>query len=320
VRAVVVVGGGAMGSWLAVQLSRSAAVPVVLLARRERAEALSSHGLVLERLAGVGPDDHPRKSEPGPGLQIETQPDKLPKEALVFFAVRAYQTQEAAKGLCEAGVRPWGVVTLQNGLGNADTLTEVFGAQKVAAGATSHGVWFRPPARFVHAGWGRTWLGPWVPQAAEIASQAAGLLEAAGIPVERVDDPRKVLWQKVAVNAAINPPTAIHGVPNGALLEDAAWERDLREAAREAARVAVAEGVGLDEEEAERSAVEVARATARNRSSMLQAREAGKRLEADAITGQIVSRARRHGIEVPVNQRHWKELQKLMERGSGNDR
>lgn len=309
-RGLIVVGAGAMGVFLAVRASRIKGQRVFLLARGGRARALRENGVRLESLEGLeGPHG---KQEPvleaGEGLRIVTDPRGLPSGALVFFAVRAYQTREAAEGLADAGVEPAGVVTLQNGLGNAEALAQAFSPERVVAGATSHGVLFEQPARFIHTGWGKTSLGPWVEEAGPVAKQAADLLERAGIPVERVDDPRPVLWRKVAVNAAINPATAIYRVENGKLLEGGLWEQELREAAREVARVAQAEGIDLPEDHAEQHAVEVARMTARNRSSMLQALEAGRPLELDAITGEVITRGNRHGIPVPVNEAHRNRL------------
>lgn len=325
-RDVVVVGAGAMGVLLAVRMSRSGTRRVFLLARPERARLLREHGVRLERLPGLGDGgedgddgdegedgDHGRRRDDGPleageSLSIVTDPQGLPSGALVFFAVRAYQTKEAARMVKDAGVDPAGVVTLQNGLGNAEALAQVFSAGRVVAGATSHGVLYGPPARFVHTGWGKTALGPWSQEGGDLADEAVRALEEGGIPVTRVDDPRPVLWRKVAVNAAINPATAIHRVENGKLLDGGERERDLREAAREVARVAQAEGIDISEDEAQQQAVEVARMTSRNRSSMLQALEAGRPLELDAITGEVVARARPHRIPVPVNEAHLKRL------------
>ncbi len=312
--AVGVVGAGAMGTWFAVRFSQSLdqGQEVILLARKDRAAALRENGVFVDVLPGVDPDAGDGRLEPGRNLRVVGHEREIPDDALVFFAVRAYQTAQAAQRLKDAGVHPGGVVTLQNGLGNAEALSQVFGEDVVAAGATSHGVTALHPTGVRHTGAGDTSLGPWVSAARPVAMEAARVMADAGIRTTLVDEPREVLWRKVAVNAAINPPTAIHRIENGRLLDGGPLERELREAAREVAQVARAEGIPLTAQEAEEDAVRVAQRTARNRSSMLQALEAGQPLETDAITGQVVKRARDHGIRVPVNTRHLQRLNGLV--------
>lgn len=309
---LVIVGAGAIGTWLAVYLSQNED-EVVLFARAEQAAKIREAGAQVELLPGLREDSRAAILKGGSGLRVIDRVADLPKrETVVLFAVRAYQTREAATQLSDAGVDPAGVVTLQNGLGNAEALAEIFAEKRVTAGTTSHGVTLTGAGRVRHTGWGEVVLGAWTPHAKEVASWTARRLEQAGIDVQTVGDPRSALWRKVAVNAAINPPTALHRIENGALLDGGALEADLRAVAREVARVAQAQGVPLDEDEAQRAALQVARRTARNRSSMLQALEAGRPLETDAITGEVVRRAEVHGVEVPVNRRHLEALASLI--------
>lgn len=311
---VVIVGAGAIGAWLAAHIARIEDGPeTVLLARPAQRHALQAQGLRLEVLPQAG--DHPetrRIDVPSHTWRIVDDPVDLPKApGLVVFAVRAYQTARAARDVADAGVRPDAVLTLQNGLGNAETLAEVFGPDRVLAGATSHGVTKTGLAAVRHAGRGDTALGPWTGAGGDAAADAAALLTRAGIETTLLVDPRPALWRKVAVNAAINPLTALERVENGKLLDGGALERTMRAAAREAAHVATAEGVPLAPDEAEVAAVTVAERTAANRSSMLQAREAGVPLESDAITGEVIRRAAAHGLEVPVNAALWERLRAL---------
>ena len=303
---MVIVGAGAVGCLLAARLSL-AGTPVIMLARDGRRRELVG-GLTLETLPEAGP-----WGAFGPvrvaraALQVVADAHALPPSpALVVVCVRAYQTAEAARGLAAASVRPRAVLTLQNGLGNAEALAQAFPESVVLAGTTTHGVTWVPPATVRHAGAGDTVIGPWLrdPLALALARNAARWLSCAGLPTSVATDPRPSLWLKVAVNAAINPPTAIHGIENGALLDGGRLEGDLRSAAREVAAVASAEGVALDAKACEDAALAVARRTARNRSSMLQARLAGRPLETDAITGEVVRRGRLHRVPTPVNQAH----------------
>ena len=113
-----------------------------------------------------------------------------------------------------------------------------------------------------------------------------------------VEDPRAVLWEKMVINAAINPLTALLNARNGALLDHPESRALLHRLATEAAAVARAEGYGDDDNAA--AAVERAcEATRDNISSMLQDIRNKKETEIEAISGEIMRRAARRGVPAP---------------------
>jgi len=141
----------------------------------------------------------------------------------------------------------------------------------------------------------------------------AELFREAGLETRVVEDSAALLWSKLAVNAAINPLTAILRIPNGALLRSPALEELFVRAAREVAEVAVAAGFGLPmafTDPATRARA-VCSSTANNRSSMLQDLERGVVTEIDAICGAVVTAAHRHGRYVPVNEALWRRVRAL---------
>ena len=111
----------------------------------------------------------------------------------------------------------------------------------------------------------------------------------------------RVIWKKLAVNSAINPPTALLDVDNGVLVAGPAGRALLSAVARETARVARTAGIALDEEAAAVRAISVAQATAANRSSMRQDLARGVPTEIDAICGAVVARAAALGLAAPHN-------------------
>jgi len=125
------------------------------------------------------------------------------------------------------------------------------------------------------------------------------LFDGARIPVEAVPEFEREVWRKVLVNAAINPVTAARGVTNGVLLEDPGRTEALQ-LLGEALAVARAEGFDFTSEEVTRDFERIARATASNRSSMLQDLDRGRPTEIDAISGEILRAAARHGLELPA--------------------
>ncbi|EQD57880.1 2-dehydropantoate 2-reductase [mine drainage metagenome] len=124
------------------------------------------------------------------------------------------------------------------------------------------------------------------------------LLRGAGLSVRTaVDFPREV-WRKVLVNAAINPVTALHDIPNGRLLEEP-YRREAVRLLREAAAVARALGVAISAAEAEADLERVVRATADNRSSMLQDIDRHRPTEVDAISGALLRLGRERHLAMP---------------------
>jgi len=112
----------------------------------------------------------------------------------------------------------------------------------------------------------------------------------AGIEVTVADDMRERLWEKLAVNAGINPVTALARVPNGALLGGESHSLAVG-ATRETARVAREQGIDLSDERALAALEDVVEKTAANESSMLQDVQAKRRTEIDAISGYVADRA-----------------------------
>jgi 2-dehydropantoate 2-reductase len=110
------------------------------------------------------------------------------------------------------------------------------------------------------------------------------------------------VWRKVAVNAAMNPVTALLGYTNQELLADRAASRVADGLAAEVARVATATGVAIADDEAPRLWRDIATLTGANRSSMLQDVQAGRGTEIDAICGAVHREGERRGVAAPLNQ------------------
>jgi len=111
------------------------------------------------------------------------------------------------------------------------------------------------------------------------------------------DDIQKIIWSKLIVNVGINALTAILRVRNGVLVEHQPALRLMEAAVSEAVRAAAAQGIAFDESKIQERVKEVARLTARNRSSMLQDILAGRQTEIEYINGAVA----RLG-DAPVNQ------------------
>ena len=194
------------------------------------------------------------------------------------------------------------VLTIQNGLGNRETLAAAVGEARVAIGVIYVG------ARLEHGelwatGPGRVELGlPPAPGPRRALEALAARLAEGGMTVSVVEDAWHSVWRKVAVNAAMNPTTALLGYTNAELLADVGASRVADSLAAEVARVATATGVAMSEDEGRRAWRDIATVTGANRSSMLQDVQAGRLTEIDAICGAVQREGERRGVAAPLNQ------------------
>ena len=283
---ILVFGAGAIGSFFGGLLSRHH--DVLLIGRAEHVEAIRAHGLRIS-----GKTSLIVRPAAAPIVPQGASPD------LIFVTTKAYDTANAMLALQPTADRAT-FVTLQNGLGNAETIAKT--ARRVVAGTTTIGVTFIGPGEIRHAGIGETILGAWAHVEKADVIRLRDLLAEVGLVAKVTNDVRSELWSKLVVNAAINPLGAIAAVPNGRLVRDKRLLGVLEAVAQEAIAVAKAEGARVDGEDLRRRTLLVAKRTAANRGSMLQDLDRRRRTEIDAITGPIIRAAARHRIPVPVNQ------------------
>jgi 2-dehydropantoate 2-reductase len=218
---------------------------------------------------------------------------------VALILTKAAGTKAAAE--CAAGVlAPDGIaLTLQNGVGNLEIIAQEVGTDRAALGVTTQGGAMAGPGVLHVGGTGVTILATRPPIEKQIHA-LADCLNAAGLVTEIVEDISALVWGKLAINAAINPLTALLRIPNGALLDSEQTRSLMADAAKEVAAVAAAQGIKLPFDAAAR-AEEVARLTAPNRSSMLQDALRGARTEIETISGEVMRQGQKLGVPTPAN-------------------
>lgn len=227
---------------------------------------------------------------------------------LVLVLVKSHRTLAIA-GHAAAAVAPGGtLLTLQNGLGNREPLEAALPNGVVAAGIVTLGATLLAPGD-VRAQPGEVWLDA-APATRHAVEPIAELLRQAGFRADLIEDFDRAVWRKLAVNCAINPLSALRALTNGELLGRPQDRELLGRAAREVAQVAEAGGVPLGADPAP-LALDVARRTAGNRSSMLQDVSRGAPTEIEALNGAVVREGRRHGVPTPVNDWLYAEILRL---------
>jgi 2-dehydropantoate 2-reductase len=296
---VLIVGTGAMACLFAARLAAAGRQVTLLGHWRSGLRALQRQGVRLAL---------PDGSEAAYPVRATSDLRRCAGAHYALLLVKSWQTPKAAADL-QRCLAPGGLaLTLQNGLGNVEILRQVLGVERVALGVTTAGATLLGPGRVRPAG-----VGPITIQDQPQVRPLAEILAQAGFTVEFVQDAQALLWGKLLINAAINPLTALLGIPNGELLQRKSARRLMAAVACEAAAVAAALGVALPYPDPVETSQAVALRTSENRSSMLQDVQRHAPTEIDAINGAIVRLGEQTGTPTPVNQALWLLVRALRE-------
>ena len=288
---IVVIGAGAMGSLFGALLAESGADVWLYDIWEEHVKAVNEKGL------GIELDDKIRLVS----VNATTDKRQIGKTDLAIIFVKSTQTGDAARTASELMGNNSFVLTLQNGMGNADVIGEVIDPGRIIVGTTSHGATMLGPGSIRHAGAGPTVIGMWSGIQKIGIQKIVDAFNKAGIITETVDDVQNVIWAKLLVNVGINAITALTGIKNGRILDLSVTKALSRAAIKEAMEVAEAQGVEIRCDIMEH-VFKVAEATRVNRSSMGQDVDNKRQTEIGAINGAVVKEAQKLGIHVPVNQ------------------
>jgi len=294
---ILIVGTGALATLFAARLTQAGHDISMLGTWQEGLNALRKLGV---RLIDANGNEQQYK------VQATDNPRDCVGTKYAIVLVKAWQTERAAHQLAECLADDGLALTLQNGLGNYETLIQSLGLTRVALGSTTTGATLLGAGLVKAGGEGIVSLEQ---------NQAIGPLEAAlrsaKFNVQIVEDAQSLIWGKLIVNAAINPLTALLKIPNGELLERPSARALMAALANEATNVAHAENINLPFNDPVAAVEEVARKTAANRSSMLQDVLRGAPTEIDAICGAIVKIAEKHHLDAPVNRTCWQLVKAL---------
>jgi len=300
-------GAGAIGCWIGGCL-QACGVPVVFVGRPRVLDALRSRGLTLTDLEGAA------RSVPAAALDLRSSAEGVAAPALVLLCVKSGATASAAAELARTLPAGTLVVSMQNGVSNASAAQAAAPTLTVRPGMVPFNVAELAPGHYhrgtsgVLAAQDHALLRDWQPRFA-----------AAGVPLQLHADLAPLQWGKLLLNLN-NAVNALSGLPLRAQL----LERDYRLcmaalidealAALRAAGIAPAKLTPLPPAALPTAlrlptalfrvlAARMLRIDAKARTSMADDLAHGRATEVDALCGEVVRLARRHGTAAPVNER-----------------
>jgi len=288
---VTIVGPGAMGCLFAAFLSKSKEDIWLLDKDKERAQKISQQGIIVEGVSGNWQAK----------VKITSDTKNIERSDLVIIFVKAYDTKAAishAKTLVDDNTL---VLTLQNGIGNIEVISEVVGQEKVLGGVTNLGAIVVDTGRIRFSGKGETAIGRLDGKISVDMRYIRELFNRVGLETRISRDIKGLIWSKLIINAGINALSAVTRLNNGKLIELEWTRKILRDAVTEAIKVAKRKRIKLAYDDPLAKVEAVCEATATNISSMLQDVLKKRKTEIDYINGVIVRQGQESGVSVTVN-------------------
>lgn len=309
---VLIIGAGAVGSWVGARLALSGAI-VTLVGRGPLVEAARASGLRL-----IEPEGE-RRTPPLAAFASLSEALAASEYDLGILTVKAYDTALILDEIAAARATPPPILSLQNGIGNEEELAQALGADRVIAGAIETPLTVPSPGEVVahrsryRAGLARV-------GAAAPVGHTADALKRAGLRVDLYADYRRLKWSKLLLNLPANAscaildwtPAQVMAHPATAELEARAWQ--------EAFRVMAAQGIApvslagypltaLAPLAPRLPAALLARGLRRTVAggrgskspSLREALTAGKRSEVAWLNGAVAAAGVHAGVSTPVN-------------------
>jgi 2-dehydropantoate 2-reductase len=276
-------GAGAVGCYYGAMLAK-AGHPVTLVGRPQHVEAAQRAGLRLQTAA----------SDEKIPVKASTEAAAVHGARLVLFSVKSPDTESAGKALAPHLEREAAILTLQNGVDNAERLAATLRREVIPA-VVYVAVEMAGPGHVRHHGRGELVIGRGA------ASEAiAAAFRAAGVPVEISGNVAGALWAKLIVNCAYNALSAITQLPYGRLVQNPGVPAVMADVVDECLAVARAAGVQVpgDMHAATRG---IAASMPGQYSSTAQDLSRGRPSEIDHLNGVVVRKGEALGIPTPVN-------------------
>lgn len=289
---ILVVGAGAMGCYFGGMLIKAGNRVSLIDVNPEQIATINSRGLILETDQG--------RSEL-PARAFLAQECTEPADLVILFT-KTMHTDAAMASVTHLLTASTVILSLQNGLGNAERIQAFHDASRIAVGTTLVPADLQGPGHVVSHGRSSSRMMDLNTDCPDWVETLAEIFNGAGLNTELDRDIHAVIWSKVAFNAALNAVCAITGATPGAVGTVTEAMALVRNVVHECVQAGQASGVALDEAHIWQNVEMAVREQPNHKPSMLQDIEHGRITEIDAINGAVVDIATRQGIPAPVNQ------------------
>jgi 2-dehydropantoate 2-reductase len=300
---IAVMGAGAVGGYFGARLAAKSN-QVVFIARGSHLTALRGNGLSVESVQG---NLHIRDA------LFADDPHAAGPVDLILFCVKSYDTEAVAQSLGPIIDPRTIILSLQNGVDNADKIARLWKHNLVLAGVVYIASQLFEPGRIKHSAGGKIVFGAQDGQAHVATEAVERLLSSAGIACEFSNDIRAVQWRKLLWNAPFCAISCLTRATAKEIVESDSLTKLALACMAEVREAATTKAVALSPELFAET-LQFSKGLGDFKSSMLQDLEAGKPLEFEAFNGVVVDLLQRAGKQAPINQVFYNALKYLDER------
>lgn len=292
---IAIMGAGALGGYFGARLA-GAGADVTLIARGAHLRAMQADGLRVISPKGDG-------FVPPETLQASGDPGAIGPVDLVLLFVKLPDVAGALAAMAPMMGAATRIATFQNGVSAPAMAAEAYGAGRVIPGVARIPAVISAPGVIQHrSGDDPLAFGPLAPESGPHAEALLAAFRAAHVSAEIAPDIEVALWEKFVMQSATAAVTCLTRLDFGGVRAHAASADLMRRAMEETAAVGRAECSRLAPDVAARQYQAFEAMPGGVKASMLDDIEAGKPLELDWISGEVVRLGRKHGIATPVHE------------------
>ncbi len=289
---ILIIGNGAIGTLWAHYLTQ-AGHHIHLITRRQSSQKLD-HTLVQ-----LGDELDLNQQFTTIEHQSLSAMNALPNIDLVLVTTKSYQIKSALAPYIKQ-LQHCPIILLHNGMGAIETLN-LASQQPILLATTSHGALRQDAHTTRHTGLGKTMIGIAQGISVHDAKIITAVLAHALPPVTYCTDINQALWQKLAINCAINALTAINNCRNGELAQQE-YQATINGVLSEISQLTQRLKIELNLQQLHDGVTEVIALTATNFSSMQQDIKHQRRSEIEYINGYVVRQAKALNLNAPFNE------------------
>ncbi|HEY9096077.1 MAG TPA: 2-dehydropantoate 2-reductase [Hydrogenophaga sp.] len=288
---ITIVGAGAMGSLFGGLLAEGGHTVTLIDINAAHLGAIQANGLLLQTDAGQRSVRSLKACRPQEATDV---PDLL----MVF--TKTLHTVQALHGVRHLISDRTHVLSLQNGLGNVEKITETVPIERVLVGVTTWPADLVGPGEVHSHGQGVVRLMSADGRDHPLIAEVVAAFSEAGLMARRDEAVWGAIWGKVAFNAALNCICAVSGCTVGQAGAQAESRSLAHAVVSEVLAVATAHGVGVAQDAVHTTVDHALDHHKDHKPSMLQDLLAGRPTEIDAICGVPLRTGEAMGVATPL--------------------
>ncbi|MBP2077168.1 ketopantoate reductase family protein [Oceanobacillus polygoni] len=292
---ILIVGSGAMGSLFAGKLKQNGVDVTIFNRLNDHVKAIQKDGLTIVDIDGNSSNIK---------FPIITNPNELTREYdLILVLIKTFATEIVLKNLLPSIHSNAPILTLQNGIGNKETIHKLTSENEVFVGGTWAGASIDKAGVILHRAWGTTFIGSdQLDKHNDLLYKIATIFSKSGLKTEVSANVEAIIWSKLLVNIAYNGLTAVTRLRNGDTILTDEGKILLEKLVDEAVQIAKVKRIPLLYSDPVTECIRIGETEiSMNISSMLSDILNQRKTEIEAINGAIAKEGQRYGIPTPYN-------------------